>query len=270
MNLKQRAEIHIHMAPALAAMLIASTQHGYCLTVESTLQKGYAAIDNKNYAPAERFFKEALEQYETADRNDPGIPIALRGLATVYLRQKRFAEAEAVLLRGLKIQQQYGQSYPGCLFDLYTLGLIRMEQGRLKESKSFLERAVAVEPVPDGRKIHNEAIMLLAKVYGNLGEYKNQERTLRRVMNLKKVRESSWLPVTTWSDLLRCLANQNKWVEFDKEITDFKVRFNANKHQFDRNALLSQIEQLGTMCNEKKHPVEAEQFLKWGIAIAKE
>jgi len=92
-------------------------------------QRGY-------YELSETWFQAAL-------RDDPSSAEALYGLGSVYLNQKKNAQAQESFERALKAQA----SYPGTLPNAWNnLGLLAAREGRTEQAIGFFQQALKLSP----------------------------------------------------------------------------------------------------------------------------
>jgi hypothetical protein len=112
-------------------------------------------------AEAERLYLETIERLEEAS---PDAPLAAReSLASLYERQERYAEAEALLRRQLALQEARGSPLESTLLRLGDLARL---QGRLDEAEALLRRGLSLAEASPGRSGPPIAAVLL----GALGE----------------------------------------------------------------------------------------------------
>ena len=97
-------------------------------------------------------------------------------LAIVYQAQARDADAEAVAVRALAIQEAaLGMAHPDVATTLDNLALIQSRQGRYAEAESLYKRSLATAGAASGRD-HSD----LAPALANLGALYYVLRPLRR------------------------------------------------------------------------------------------
>ncbi|MDE3051042.1 MAG: tetratricopeptide repeat protein, partial [Nitrospirota bacterium] len=71
-------------------------------TWESAMAAGQQAVQQGNYADAERMFLMAVRKAEEFGLEDRRVAVSLSQLAAVYAGQGKYAEAEPVYLQALK------------------------------------------------------------------------------------------------------------------------------------------------------------------------
>jgi len=93
---------------------------------------GYAYQMLGDYVSAERNFKEAISL-------NPSFSLAYTNLATLYLSQKRYKEAEGVLLKYLSVFENHIESN-------YLLAKLYVEIGEVKKANSYFEKVIKLDP----------------------------------------------------------------------------------------------------------------------------
>src|SRR5262249_9540899 len=74
-------------------------------TWESSMAAGQQAVQQGNYAEAERIYQIAVKKAEAYGREDRRVAVSLSQLAQVYAGQGKHVEAEPLYLQALKIYQ---------------------------------------------------------------------------------------------------------------------------------------------------------------------
>src|SRR5262249_37628362 len=85
-----------------------------------------------------------------------GYAVTLGNIAMIYVKQRRYAEAEVPLLRSIELTTRVlGSSHPDLTITLPTLGEVYTRLGRYSEAKEQYQRALAIlwntSPRLDGR-----------------------------------------------------------------------------------------------------------------------
>ena len=110
-------------------------------------------------------------------------------LAIVYQTQARDADAEAVTMRALAIQEAaLGMAHPDVATTLNNLALIQSRQGRYAEAESLYKRSLATSEAASGRN-HSDlapALANLGALYYVLGRYADAEPLMRRALSIYK------------------------------------------------------------------------------------
>jgi len=93
--------------------------YAYCLN-----ELGDIAAHLKKYDESEKAFRKALEIYEGIKGNDPGVGIALSGLATLRFEQKNFKEAIPLYEQAIKISSEInGRNDDGVFDESFSVAL---------------------------------------------------------------------------------------------------------------------------------------------------
>jgi len=92
---------------------------------------------------------EALSAFLAANALDPGNPVVCRGLSRVYRSEKRFTEAEAILMTTIEKRPDYFEA-PRVLalyyYRTYEMEASLVNIGEFKEARGQFERAFALAP----------------------------------------------------------------------------------------------------------------------------
>ncbi len=135
-------------------LFFAGSAHAQSPRWETEMHKGQMAIEQKQFARAEKRFKTALKEAERTGQSHRHWAEALDQLAEVYIAQRKYAEAEslyerAVNARGKKPDSSYAglaQNFDN-LGDLYSADKKPNEADRLyARAKEIREKLLAVHP----------------------------------------------------------------------------------------------------------------------------
>ncbi|HTK10617.1 MAG TPA: tetratricopeptide repeat protein [Ktedonobacteraceae bacterium] len=113
------------------------------------------AVAREQWEQAEEMYRCVLPCYEErgSDLDQTEIVQCLELLANVYLQQRKFAEAEAMLQRALKMREQaLGANHPDVATSLIKLAELHLSQERPERAVPLLQRAlsICIQPrVPD-------------------------------------------------------------------------------------------------------------------------
>lgn len=131
-----------------------------------------AYMDNRDYEPAIAYFKQVLQNTEnTTGITYIGRAVPLCDLATIYLEQKNYTEAETCALQALELYAQLENEYR--LNDCYVL-LCRLMHytARPEQAAAYWQKATAVmQRYPayyDEQRLNN----IYSKVFAAQGDYK--------------------------------------------------------------------------------------------------
>lgn len=93
---------------------------------------GYAYQMLSDFTSAERNFKEAISL-------NPSFSLAYTNLATLYMAQKRYKEAESVLLKYLSVFENHIEAN-------YLLAKLYVEMGEIKKAYSYFNNVIKLDP----------------------------------------------------------------------------------------------------------------------------
>src|SRR6476620_6702681 len=115
-------------------------------TWESVMAAGQQAVQQGNYAEAERIYQVAVRKAETYGREDRRVAVTLSQLAQVYAGQGKHVEAEPLYLQALKIYQSvHGKTHADVAATLNNLGVLHRMYGQYAEAEPLLVRALAIK-----------------------------------------------------------------------------------------------------------------------------
>jgi tetratricopeptide (TPR) repeat protein len=143
-----------------------------------------------HYRKAERSYKLVYElRKESFVPDHPKIAWSLANLASVYLEQKRFVEAEPLLHRALTIREKVlGSNHPQTAWAVNNLAGSYTAQGRYAEAEPLYERAVVISAAVLGPDHPHTAKSLnnLAMVYHAQGRHAEAERLLLKGLRIQE------------------------------------------------------------------------------------
>jgi tetratricopeptide (TPR) repeat protein len=132
----------------------------------------------------DRHLQEMARRGEADRRN---VARSVNDLATFYQLQGKYAEAEPLHKRALKIwEKALGKDYPGVATDLNNLALVYQAQGRYSEAEPLYRRALAIDEKALGKDHPHVATSLnnLAVLYENQGRYTEAESLYKRSLEI--------------------------------------------------------------------------------------
>ena len=95
----------------------------------------------KEYGPAEKLYKQAIEISEEQKKQPGEVATLLNNLASVYHEQQKYAEAEALYQRSLEIvEQTFGPKHPKATRRLRRLADLYQATGKADKAEPILER----------------------------------------------------------------------------------------------------------------------------------
>lgn len=102
---------------------------------------GYKAGQEGRYAEAEKLFRTAIREAETANVQDATLAISLNGLAGSLQDQGKYADAEPIYKRALQLHEQLsGVESTGVAATLQDLAAPYKAQGKYAEAEPLYKR----------------------------------------------------------------------------------------------------------------------------------
>jgi len=212
----------------LLSLLLACQQQ----TWESAMASGQQAVQQGNYAEAERFFTIAVQKAEEFGRQDRRVAISLSQLAQVYAGQGKHVEAEPVYLHALKIYQAvHGENHADVAATLNNLGVLHRLYGQYAEAEPLLTRALAIKENllgPDHPDVALGAANL-GQLWVAQGQPEKAEPYYRRALAIRQKTLGASHPevAKTLEDLanvLRKLGRNNEAVALDLQARDIRAK----------------------------------------------
>jgi tetratricopeptide (TPR) repeat protein len=131
------------LAVSLLALLLPACQQQ---TWEAAMAAGQQAVQQGNYADAERIFLAAVHKAEEFGLQDRRVAVSLSQLAQVYAGQGKYVEAEPIYLQALKIYEGvYGENHADVAATLNNLGVLHRMYGQYAQAEPLLLRALAIK-----------------------------------------------------------------------------------------------------------------------------
>jgi len=156
---------------------------------EKNISAGRKAVQQVDYAEAERLFLAALEEAEKLGLQDPRLATSLLALGEVYHFQGRHAQAEPLYQRSLAIREKsLGPEHPDVAGSLNDLALLYEDQGRSTAAESLYKRAIAIWENTLGPEHPNVAGSLhnLAELYRAQERYAEAEPLYQRALTIQE------------------------------------------------------------------------------------
>lgn len=180
-------------------------EHPDIAPVLNDLAQSY--FQQKQYAKAEPLLKRILAIKEKAlsslyaDNLDgkpktlhPSLAEDVFNLATAYREQKKYTDAEALLIRFLLINQMaYGDEHPQVAFALYNLGSIYDVLGKYDESVRYFESALGMAEKVFGPD-ETEVADILEDYASTLRKMKREEGAIKLETRAKEIRQKRKRP----------------------------------------------------------------------------
>jgi tetratricopeptide (TPR) repeat protein len=112
---------------------------------EHYMAEGAKAYQNGQETNAEIFYLAALEDVQNAGPEDPRLAATLNTLAVLYHTQKKYAQAESLYQRVLKLlEQTVGPDHSTLATTLNNLAVVYEAQDKYAEAAPLYERALAL------------------------------------------------------------------------------------------------------------------------------
>ena len=103
------------------------------------------AYSDSNYPESEKQLLGALEEAEKKSAANDFVVSVLSDLGRVYIRQKKYADAERVFMKEVNVSEQvYGVDNEQMLRALNDIAGLYADQGRLAEAERFNQRALVI------------------------------------------------------------------------------------------------------------------------------
>ncbi|NES99565.1 MAG: tetratricopeptide repeat protein [Sphaerospermopsis sp. SIO1G1] len=156
--------------------------------------------------------KKAKKQYQLALSGD--LPEAYNNLARLYIQDKKYPQAAALLQQGLGLAQKKN-SYPEIKYRLFkNFGWVRLKQGRNEEAQQNLQAAIGITKNPESVKyIKNPGAVhcLLAQVLENQPTTQKPAKALQQWQKCAQLGSTLNPDEDTWLHIARQkIRNQTK------------------------------------------------------------
>ena len=107
---------------------------------------GQQAVQQGNYANAERIFLVAVHNAEAFGLEDRRLAVSISQLAQVYVGQGKYVESEPLYLQALKIYQTvHGEFHADVAVTLNNLRVLHRMNGQSAQAEPLLTRALAIK-----------------------------------------------------------------------------------------------------------------------------
>src|SRR5262252_9233381 len=112
---------------------------------EHDMAAGAQAYQNGQETQAETFYRTALEALHDTGPEDPRLAVTLNTLAVLYHTQSKYAQAEPLYQRVLKLlEQTVGPDHPTLATTLNNLAVVTEAQDKYAEAAPLYQRALAL------------------------------------------------------------------------------------------------------------------------------
>lgn len=176
------------------------------------------AYKSKDYAAAERGFRQALAATKDVEKENQARAFILDGLAASLVGQQKFAEAEPYLVEAAgRWSQSQGSKHPNVARSLSNLGNIRKTLRKYAAAREAYSQAMvafskSVPPThPDVRVCMNN----LADLYFDVGDFDHAGTVYRQLLVFQKgplTTDHAFL-ISVRERLARCLIHSDKVTE---------------------------------------------------------
>jgi tetratricopeptide (TPR) repeat protein len=189
------------------------------LVAEMANTKGIVLFRENSLGKARDLFEEALRIRRAAGLDGGvGDDGTLNNIAMIYIKQRRYAQAEAPLLRSIEITSRVlGPSHPDLTLALPSLGEVYTRLGRYSEAMEQYQRSLSIlwnmSPRLDGRIART--LELVSGMYVKQGDQTNAEKAFTKAiefMRRVKVADDPGIPdmFDRYAALLRKLGKPDQ------------------------------------------------------------
>lgn len=147
MLFRQNAILWRAIVGVLGVMLVSSAAvaavHG--ARWEQYMADGARAFAQGQEAEAEKWYRAALDEVETAGSDEPRLAATLNTLAVLYHAQRKYAQAEVLYQRVLKfLEGALGADHPTLATAMNNLAVVRESQGKVDDAEPLYQRALSL------------------------------------------------------------------------------------------------------------------------------
>lgn len=161
------------MALSVGLLSAAVAVHAQDATWDGFINAGRAALQQDQFADAERHFEQALEAAESFPPGDPRLGRSLNNLAAVYYKQKDYDRAEPLMRRSLSVlTESLGRDNADVAQTQKNLAAIYYLQGNYADAEPLLQESLSTL-----ERLHGPNHAYVATVLNNLAAlYQTQDR----------------------------------------------------------------------------------------------
>ena len=176
---------------------------------------GWLSSLQGNYEEAIWYLQQAMAVHEQMSEPDHSIMAGcLVDLASIYLKQDRWAEAEPFCLRALIMHQGLEElAHQALTLSLHNLGSCYCGQGKYAQAEPLLRRALDIHQEALGMEhpLTATSFYALGKLYLKQGKSEQAEPLLRQAFQVRKITLGEEHPQTRQAkqDLIICEAGSN-------------------------------------------------------------
>jgi tetratricopeptide (TPR) repeat protein len=158
---------------------------------QASFDAGWAAWKEGRLDETEKAWKTALALAEKLQPLDDRVTSSLLQLSSLYLRQQRFADADANSRRALSVAEQiHGPGSAETMFALMSIGRSFEEQHQTAQAEAYYLRTLKVVEKYFGQQNFNVAMVLgsLSALYYNQRQFDKAEPLFRRQLEMEEAR----------------------------------------------------------------------------------
>jgi tetratricopeptide (TPR) repeat protein len=199
------------------------------------------------------------------------VALTINNLASVYRALGRYADAEPLFDRALRINQSvYGSRHPETATVLANLAELYKDQGRYAEAESLIQRALAIRKRTLGLEHRDTAGTLnnLACLYNTLGRYAEAETLHLQALAIREKVLGSGHPLVAESVGNLALVYQEQARYRDAEpLHKRALAIREKALGLEHPATLVSLNNLGAFCSDRGRYEEAEATQKRVLEI---
>ena len=150
---------------------------------------GYKALKEGKYAEAEKLFRTAIQEAESAQVQDSTLANSLNGLALTFYRQGKYPEAEPLFKRALQLNGRFsGADSANVAVVLNNLAGLYESQAKYAEAEPLYKRALAIHEQKLGAEHPSVATTLnnLRSLYRTQQKFDEAVVLQRRVIEIRE------------------------------------------------------------------------------------
>ena len=150
---------------------------------------GKIAMKNGKYDEAERLFRSAIKEADSAGKQDDIYAQSLSYLGRVYWYKAKYAEAEPLIKRAIELEEKVeGTEGTNVAAMLGSLASLYHDQGKLAEAESLFKRCLKIEEKAFGPNHREVATTVhnLARLYAAQGQFVEAEALYRRSLQIQE------------------------------------------------------------------------------------
>ncbi len=154
---------------------------------QTLFDDGKASENRAHYSDAEKSYASALESADKLEQSDPRVLQTIRALASMYVQQGKYTQAEAMFKRALSVGENSGaQNKKETARDLDNLATVYERQEKYFQAEPAYKRSLQIWEETTGVQSSQVAdgLFKLAVVYDEMGKYGMAEPLLKRALSI--------------------------------------------------------------------------------------